>query len=129
MRSEGLWAGERWCDEREAMSQTRRHEYYRSINKEGNVIRIEFTTQGREVTQFTVQFEILIDGAWTPVVRFDTAHGGPHRDILGRHGEVIRQDFGWFPREPPYNAALTAAQQELDESWATYRSAFLGRTL
>lgn len=37
---------------------------------------------------FRVQYETQIGNVWYPVVRYDTAHGFAHRDILNLKGEV-----------------------------------------
>ena len=33
---------------------------------------------GQQVLEFVVQLEILTEGRWKPVVRYDTAHGFAH---------------------------------------------------
>jgi hypothetical protein len=39
-------------------------------------------SDGREIIEFRIQLEILVSGEWYAVIRYDTAHGKPHRDIL-----------------------------------------------
>ena len=38
--------------------------------------------QGNQITEFRIQYEAFIGDEWHPIVRYDTAHGKPHRDIL-----------------------------------------------
>jgi hypothetical protein len=38
--------------------------------------------QGKRILAFTVQYETLVEGEWRPVIRYDTAHGVVHKDIL-----------------------------------------------
>jgi hypothetical protein len=47
-------------------------------------------SNGREIVEFRIQLEILVDEEWYPVVRYDTAHGRPHRDILHPNGEQTK---------------------------------------
>ena len=43
------------------------------------------------ILKFTVQHETNINGKWYPVVRYDTAHGFMHRDVIhpGKRQEKI----------------------------------------
>lgn len=40
-------------------------------------------TQDGEVISFAVVLLTLNDGRWLDISRYDTAHGYPHRDVLG----------------------------------------------
>ena len=35
-----------------------------------------------EIQGFRIQYEALIEGKWHSILRYDTAHGQPHRDVL-----------------------------------------------
>ena len=37
-----------------------------------------------QITRFCVQYEAFIDGEWQAIVRYDTAHGRPHKDLITR---------------------------------------------
>lgn len=50
-------------------------------------------SDGKEIVEFRVQLEILVGDEWYAVVRYDTAHGKPHRDILHPNGEQTKD---WF---------------------------------
>lgn len=39
-----------------------------------------------EISEFCVQYEAMIAGRWHPVVRYDSSHGEPHRDVLHPNG-------------------------------------------
>lgn len=69
-----------------------------------------------------VQYETLIEGEPVPVVRFDTAHGFPHLDILDRRGRLMAKTR--LENQPTLGAALTYAQWEIQNSWPRYRDAF-----
>lgn len=49
---------------------------------ESDRYRLYCVTERGRVTIFRVQYEAYIDGEWWPVVRYDTAHGFPQRDLM-----------------------------------------------
>lgn len=75
------------------------------------------------VAGFVVQLEIEIDGQLFPVVRYDCAHGQPHRDILDASGHVIAKEWLQYRRD----AALAHAHRDLRANWRQYREDFLRR--
>ena len=75
---------------------------------------------GKRIVFFRVQLETLIEGEWLPVVRYDTAHGFAHRDLMGRHGQVEKTPL--FNQD--MNDALTFAESDLKTNWLSYRSRF-----
>ena len=78
------------------------------------------TIQGR-IVSFVVQLEIRIGDQWVPVVRYDTAHGFAHRDILHANGSVTKTPL--FVVD--YSEALTYAEGDLKSNWDLYRERFL----
>ncbi|OGR54258.1 MAG: hypothetical protein A3I11_07685 [Elusimicrobia bacterium RIFCSPLOWO2_02_FULL_39_32] len=97
-------------------------EFIRLLDPE-NRIRIKFETKRGNVHQFSVQYEALIETEWTAIVRYDTAHGFTHRDILmpdgsARKESIDLEDFG---------SALTYAQEDLLRNWERYKEDYLGR--
>jgi len=50
-------------------------------------------SKGKKIVEFPIQLEILVRDEWYAVVRYDTAHGKAHRDILHPNG---RQSKDWF---------------------------------
>lgn len=87
-------------------------------------LRARFTTDRGRVVVYTVQYESTIGGLRTPVVRFDNAHGFPHRDLLDRNGRVIEKRA--IVGNPDPGTALTQAQQDIRTNWRRYRAAFFG---
>jgi len=68
-----------------------------------------------------MQYETFIEGAWRPVIRYDTAPGFPHVDRIRPDGTVekiplLTKDLG---------EALTFADQDIDENWERYKEAYL----
>ena len=78
-------------------------------------------SNGREIVEFRIQLEILVDNEWHPVVRYDTAHEAPHRDILHASGEQTKD---WFEG---YTVAdvLTIGQKDVMDNWLAYRERFI----
>ncbi|MGH8010682.1 MAG: DUF7718 family protein [Candidatus Binatia bacterium] len=100
-------------------------EYRRRLDDTGlEWIRVRFATEGGQVTAFTVQYETIIDDKPVPVVRFDTAHGFPHLDVLDRRGRVVEKTR--LVHLPTLGHALTFAQEQIQDFWPRYREAFLG---
>ncbi len=75
----------------------------------------------RNIRAFTVQLEVLCKDQWTPVVRYDTAHGFAHRDLYTRQGKQFKTPLGMDS-----NQARTFAQRDILRNWQEYRRIFLG---
>jgi hypothetical protein len=73
------------------------------------------------VVHFTVQLEIWID-KWTPVVRYDNAHGEAHIDYINPKG--VTYDKIWLNLRPPFNVAMTRAEQEIKEDYSAHIERF-----
>ena len=55
--------------------------------------RHEHITEKDKVTGFVVQYETLFEGKWLPFVRYDTAHGYAHKDLL--NPEAVKKRHFW----------------------------------
>ena len=75
----------------------------------------------RDIVFFRVQYEILVEGRWLPVVRYDSAHGFAHRDLMDKRGRVTKTPL--FNQD--MNDALTFAESDLKANWSKYKKAFL----
>ena len=75
-----------------------------------------------KIVFFRIQYETRIDEQWYPVMRYDTAHGFAHRDLLGIDGGVVKTPL--FNQD--FNDALTFAESDLKTNWEHYRKRFLG---
>ena len=82
--------------------------------------RLYCMTEKGQVVVFRVQYEAFIDDEWRPIVRYDTAHGFPHRDLLhpNRPGEKMEYP-GWSNAE-----VLTLGQEDIKRNWQTYRAQY-----
>jgi len=73
------------------------------------------------IIEFVVQYELNIGNKWYPVVRYDTAHGFAHKDILTYTGNVGKESLPF----DDFNLALTFAEKDLKDNWQKYRENFL----
>ena len=89
---------------------------------------IEIAVSKGHVSGFTVNYRALIGTTWHEVVRYDCAHG-----YLHLHRFWLPKDRQSRPLEnpknplPPYDDALTRAEEDLADNWSAYRSKMEGR--
>jgi hypothetical protein len=90
----------------------------------GVCLRYRFDTDRGQVGPFTVQLEVFDpDGRrWRPVVRYDDAHGVPHRDILDYDGSVVEKT----PLRPGISnkQAMEEGARDIRAHFRTYIEAF-----
>jgi len=85
--------------------------------------RHEHLMEKGEIVEFVVQYEILIENKWMPVVRYDTAHGYTHKDLINPDGSKEKIFIG--PAD--FNDALTLADKDINENWERYKDRFIKR--
>jgi len=73
------------------------------------------------VLKFTAQFETFIGGKWRPVVRYDTAHGYVHRDVM--HPNKRQEKI--FIGVQSFNEGLTLTEEDIRRNWMKYKEAYL----
>jgi hypothetical protein len=96
-------------------------EYLRSIRPGQDRIRYHHLTEGKRVIKFLVQYETFIEGKWREIVRYDSAHGHPHKDVLHPDGSQDKEYFqGWSNAE-----VLTYGQEDIRKRWTEYRQAYI----
>jgi len=81
--------------------------------------RAHYSKHGK-ISAFSVQYEAFIEGAWRPVVRYDTAHGFAHRDLLHPDGTQEKT----YIASKNYGQALKAAEIDIKQNWQNYRKIF-----
>lgn len=86
----------------------------------GDMIRVRWTSAHGEIITFTVQLELLIEGQFYPVERYDSAHGRAHRDSLDWSGHPIRELKHWLPSSMTFNEALPFATEDFKVNSAAY---------
>ncbi len=72
------------------------------------------------VTAFTIQYEAEIDGTWFEIVRYDTAHGRPHKDVLHPDGAESKEEFLNYTNAE----VLTFGQNDIRKNWKQYRERY-----
>src|SRR3989338_8341080 len=83
--------------------------------------RHEHTRMGKHITSFAVQIELFWQNKWTPVVRYDTAHGFAHRDLISPKGKVDKTPL--FVQN--FNEVLDFSEADLKSNWQSYVERFL----
>ena len=86
-------------------------------------LRMRISARRGKIAGFVVQLEVQIDDRTYPVVRYDCAHGQPHRDLLDHTGAVLEKRFLAFD----YDRALSEAERDIRANWRYYRAEFLRR--
>ncbi len=74
-----------------------------------------------KIFQFTLQLEILHRNKWHPVVRYDTAHGFAHKDIIHYDNSIDKTPVFCLD----YTDALTFAEADLIANWRLYKNMFI----
>jgi hypothetical protein len=97
-------------------------EYFLEI-EEGTIAYVYFKTEQGEVTQFVVKLLSLFEGKWYEILRYDSGHGCPHKDILNTDGEMIRKVWYDFLDN---GQALTMAITDLKDNFEFYTERFQG---
>lgn len=95
-------------------------QYEKYINSK-NYISVSFQTEKKMVTRFAVKLLCFIDKRWYEVIRYDSGHGTPHKDILLPDGSVERKV--WY-RYLDNNEALDYALDEINEQYEYFRWRF-----
>ncbi len=83
-------------------------------------LRVYAQKEKGEILEFVVQYEAIILDEWQPIVRYDTAHGFAHKDIIKPKGKTIKQPLFF----ETYNLALTYATLDLKLNWRQYKDSF-----
>jgi hypothetical protein len=102
----------------------RTKQYFKTLNADGDVMRVSFVSDRGTVLRYVVQFEVYVEGRYRPAVRYDSAHDYPHRDILDWEGHVV--DKVWLSPMTD-DLALTASIEAVAQDWPIYREEFFRR--
>jgi len=94
---------------------------YHYFIDEDNLVFVQFTTEKGTVLQFVVKYYSRIGDQWREIVRYDSGHDCPHKDVLLPDGGIIRKI--WY--EYMDNAqALTFAMRDVLENYQFYLERF-----
>lgn len=108
------------------MATKKKGPYVRPLG-EGARRRIELVREGKRILDYVVQLEVETSpDEWRPVVRYDTAHGGPHRDQLKMDGQSDKEPINAvFDIVTGYRDAVASAERDIRDHWKIYRQRFL----
>jgi hypothetical protein len=93
---------------------------FESMLDEDIAIRMRFLWDVGQIVEFVVQLELFVDNHWYPVVRYDTAHGFAHRDILRPTGSQEKQPLGITD----YQEAMMYADVDIRMRYVEYCNRF-----
>jgi hypothetical protein len=79
------------------------------------------TAEKGRVLDFVVQYETRYSERWLPVVRYDTAHGYPHKHLFHADGSQDRSRMKIVDN----NEALNIAEDDIQSNWIGYKARFL----
>ncbi len=94
-----------------------RHVEFRRLFDTDNALRVRFDLEHGQVLSFVVQLECLFADRWTPVIRYDTAHGFAHRDKMYPDKQTEKTEI----HVQSYKEGLNFAMDDLEANWHEYR--------
>ncbi|MBS1259686.1 MAG: hypothetical protein MAG551_02761 [Candidatus Scalindua arabica] len=77
-------------------------------------------TEKGKVIDFVVQLEVILEGKWKPVIRYDCSHNFAHIDRYNIRGEKVKEDIYLT-----YEDSLTLADEDININWEYYKEKFL----
>jgi hypothetical protein len=86
-------------------------------------MRVRFKKDRGKIIEFVVQYETLLRGKWQAVIRYDTAHGEPHTDVIRPDGTKEKRLLHF----PNFNDAFSYAEEDIKTNWKQYRQRYLRR--
>ncbi len=84
-------------------------------------IRVRFKKERGRIIEFVIQYETLVRNKWQAVVRYDTAHGQPHTDVIRPDGTKEKK----LLHLPKFNDAFSYAEEDVKANWERYRQRYL----
>ncbi|MBM3129918.1 MAG: hypothetical protein FJ009_15015 [Chloroflexi bacterium] len=79
----------------------------------------------RRIVEFSLQYEAFLENKWHAIVRYDTAHGFAHRDVIHPDGTEGKTSFQHWS----YEQVLTFGERDLKQNWLAYRATYLNELL
>lgn len=97
-------------------------EFESILDKSGHDrLRVRLKIDKGELIDVVYQYEALIEDNWTPIVRYDCAHGFFHRDILKPNGDKEKQEIVI----DNLKSASKYAEQDLKDRWEWYKERYI----
>lgn len=95
-------------------------EYLLTLDGE-TVIYVCFEAIKGDIAWFVVKLLSAFEGEWHEIIRYDSGHNCPHKDILNINGEVIRKVWYDFLDN---GQALTMAIAEIKDNHDVYKERY-----
>lgn len=95
---------------------------YKTLLTDSDRIVTRFEKRGKNILEFSVQYEALIDSRWRKVRRYDSSHDQPHFHVFSLGGEEL------YTQPFPYanlNEALTESQAVIKKTFEVLRESYL----
>ena len=73
------------------------------------------------MTEFIVKMISCFEGTWHEIIKYDSGHDCPHKDILNVNGDVIRKIWYDFLDN---RQALTIAITDLKDNFEFYKESY-----
>ena len=99
-------------------------EFIRYISDKDRIRQKIYLEKGK-VTKFVVQYESFLQNIWQPIIRYDTAHGYFHKDILNPDGSKVQRKITGLT----LNDALTFAEQDIIRNWTVYKNNYIEKEI
>ena len=99
-------------------------EFIRYISDKDRIRQKIYLEKGK-VTKFVVQYESFLQNIWQPIIRYDTAHGYFHKDILDPDGSKVQRKITGLT----LNDALTFAEQDIIRNWTVYKNNYIEKEI
>ncbi len=96
--------------------------YFRYLTHEDRV-RCQIHVEKGHVDRFAIEYEIFIESVWAPVTRFDTSHGGVHRDLI-EPGRRVRKKWCLHLG---FDEGLSFAYNDIEMNWERYRQRYISK--
>ena len=97
-------------------------EFESILDKSGHErLRVRLKIEKGELIDVVYQYETLIENNWTPIVRYDCAHGFFHRDVLKPNGDTEKKEIVI----DNLKSASKYAEQDLKDRWEWYKERYL----
>lgn len=96
-------------------------EYFLEL-AEGTIVYVHFKITKGNVAEFIVKLLSMFEDKWYEILRYDSGHGCPHKDILNAYGEVVRKIWYDFLDN---GQALTMSIKDIKENFEFYKERYL----
>ena len=96
--------------------------YYKIELTDSIEIHVYFETVGGYIVNFAVKLILKYEDKLCEIVRFDSAHGCPHKDILNIHGMIKRKIWYEFLDN---KQALDMAIKDIKDNYELYVRRFI----